>query len=204
MNDLILQVASLIPKKLRGLFQGFEEKRPVWSRIARDYFLPSPDIEIGESLNLRAWTQWDGFSCGAVAGWIVVNTFFPNSSWKDFYDFCSPCPDEGLSDNCLVSSLRAFRVGVGIKKAPISFAQIRRTIGNGYPIITTIDCPCENVAHWVVIYGYSEDSKGRKQVYLANNSYRGIHHMQVAGSVMLFSRFQRLFHGQKWYVCWGK
>ena len=181
-----------------------ELNRPVWSRIVRDPFLPVASPGEGECLDLRSWTQWDGFSCGAVAGWIVVNTFHRNASWREFHEHCSPCPESGLSDSKLISSLRAFMVGVSIRRKAISFSEIKRNIGIGYPIITTIDCPGEDVAHWVVIYGYSEGKRGQKQVYLANNSFKGIHHPRLADSVMSFRRFQTLSDGHKWYVCWGR
>ena len=135
-----------------------------------------------------------------------LNTFHPNASWGEFYDHCAPCPDGGLEDWRLIASLRAFDVGVGSRKSIITFADVKENISKGFPILTVINCPGEDgVAHWIVIYAYSEDSKGKnKKVYLANNSFKGIHHPALANSVMPFHRFQKLSRAFNWYVCWGK
>jgi len=204
MKALVAHSKKVLQETIDKIIEEIDRKKPVWTRIAPDPLLPCPDEDKGACLDLRSWTQWDGFSCGAVAGWIVVNTYHPKASWREFYEHCAPSPGRGLTDSRLIASMRAFGVGIGIRKAPLSFAQIKKNIGIGYPLITTIDCPGEDVAHWVVIYGYSEESKGKNQkVYLANNSFGGIHHPQLANSVMPFHRFSYLARAHRWYICWG-
>ena len=72
MRQLIHGTREHISGKIEEAYRGIQEGRPAWTRIVSDYFLPSAPLGEGECLDLRAWTQRDGFSCGAIAGWIVI------------------------------------------------------------------------------------------------------------------------------------
>lgn len=175
-------------------------------RLIPDPILPHPDPDEGESLDITGYTQLDGYSCGAIAGWTVLSAIYPESSWRDFYAECSPSPDDGVSDSHLVKLLRAYGVGVSTKKDGLTFAAIKKAINEGFPILTILDRPGRPYAHWVVIYGYSETKKPKSQlVYVAGNNFIGLHTETLGGPNPLpYREFAKLSKHFNSYVCWGK
>jgi hypothetical protein len=168
--------------------------------------LPHPSAEEGESLAIPSYSQADSYSCGAIAGWMVLEALQPDAKFKDFYRLCSPTPENGLNDRELVKALRASGVGISTKKNGMTFADIKKTIGDGFPIITVVDCPGTENAHWVVIYGYSQKRKSKQQlVYLGGSNFMGLHTEHHGGpNPIPFSEYSRLSKGFAAYVCWGK
>lgn len=164
--------------------------------------LPHPSTQEGESLDIPGFSQLDSYSCGAVAGWMVLKALQPDASFKDFYLLCSPTPEDGLGDRALLKALRASGVGISTKPGGMTFEGIKKAIGNGFPIITIVDRPGTENAHWVVIYGYRQKPK---LVYLAGNNFLGIHSKQIGGpNPVPFQEYSRLSKGFSAYVCWGK
>lgn len=193
----------------RGVCEGLlSMKIPGHWRIVPDSLI-HPDPEFGESLDLRGYRQLDGFSCGAVSGWMVVKTFHPQASYKAFYECCHPDPEEGMETQPLVRALRAASVGVSVRRSKLTFTEIKKTIGLGFPMIVSIDKPA--VEHWVVLYGYEERRNGRtveRSVYLAGNNWFGLERLlgryRIEDQrVCAYADFRRLQRDET-LVCWGK
>ena len=175
-------------------------------RLSPDPMLPHPNPDEGESLDIKGYMQLDGYSCGAIAGWTVLSAIYPESSWRDFYAECSPSPDHGVLDSHLVKLLRAFEVVVSTKRDVMTFAAIKKAISEGCPILTTVDRPATDAAHWVVIYGYSETKNPKSQmVYVAGNNFMGLHTETLGGANPLsYREFAKLSKQFNSYVCWGR
>ncbi len=170
------------------------------SRLAHPY-------HPGESLDIRGYNQFDSYSCGAVAGYMILKAFKPKASFAEFYQRCSPSPENGLSETRLVQALRRSGVGLGKRAKGMSFEEIRNAIGQGFPILSVLDCPGEDCAHWVVVYGYDMiGGSGRaKQVYVANYNFFGINARFRGGQNPLeYTKYAALVRSYTPYVCWGK
>jgi len=174
-------------------------------RLIPDPSLGHPDPNEGESLDIRGYTQLDTYSCGAVAGWTILRALYPKSSWKDFYAKCPPSPEDGLDDMPLLKALRSFGIGVGTKGDGLTFEAIKKAIGSGYPILTVLSRG-RDLAHWVVIYGYSETKKPKSQlVYVAGNNFMGLRTKNLGGpNALPYREYAKLSKKFNSYVCWGR
>ena len=112
------------------------------------------------TLNIHSLVQIDGYSCGAVAGTMVVRTFYPEVKFRDFYKAVNPYPD-GVGTTQLINTLRKFNIGC--RKIRLTFREIRKVIDDGCPVIVNIMSVHEE-DHWAVVYGYKEDPK---QVFIS-------------------------------------
>ncbi|MEI6713482.1 MAG: hypothetical protein WCO60_07005 [Verrucomicrobiota bacterium] len=151
--------------------------------------------------------QADFFSCGAIAGWTVLKAVYPKKGRAEhiaFYESCNPCPKNGTSTTRLVKALRAHDVRVSLRRKKATFAEIKKAMDAGSPIIACIDMPGTGCYHWVTIYGYRQVSKkngGDKWVYISNNGWPILG--AIDDRVMPFERFKELQVDQ-WLVCTGK
>jgi hypothetical protein len=150
--------------------------------------------------------QADFFSCGAIAGWTVLKAIYPEKGRSEhiaFYESCNPSPEDGTPTPQLVKALRAHEVRVSVKRKKATFAEIKKAMDAGAPIIACIDTPQKDGYHWVTIYGYRQTSKkgGDKWVYVSNNGW------PIIGAdtdrVMPYERFKDL-QVEEWLVCTGK
>ena len=194
-----------LKKALNVVDESLHPYRKHYARLIRNPLLTDPDPDEGESLDITGYAQLDGYSCGAIAGWTVVSAIYPKSSWEKFYAACSPELEDGVSVTKLLKTLRAFGIGIGTKKEGLSFEEIKKAIGSGYPILTIVDRPGTDAAHWVVIYGYSETNKPKSQlVYVAGNNFMGLYTKKFGGpNPMTYRKFSKLSEGYNSYVCWG-
>jgi hypothetical protein len=166
--------------------------------------VPLPHPAEGESLDIPGYCQLDTYSCGAVAGWMVLKAIHPNFRFQEFYAKCSPSPEDGLDDHQLLKALRAFGIGYrSIRAGTMTFGAITRCINEGFPILAIVDRPTRDVAHWVVVYGYGETNK--RQVYVAGNNFLGLHKDDHGGpNPMTYREFSRLSREFNAYACWGR
>jgi hypothetical protein len=194
---------SLLPESIQS---GIERAGEAWLGVeslihgARGHFLRKrrclrvehPDPVVGESLLVPEYRQLDSYGCGAIAGYTVIKSLYPSASFKEFYQSCTPDPRGGLSDWKLLKGLRAFGVGVSKRSGRLPFSEIKHSIGLGFPILATVDSG-PNEAHWVVVYGWSDN--GEKRVYMANPSFT---------NPLPYREFSSLSRRWNSYVCWGR
>jgi hypothetical protein len=115
--------------------------------------IPYADGEDEVTLDVPGYRQTDSFGCGFAAGLMVLHAFKPRASLDRFYTSVAPNQDEGATPARIIRALRAR----GISARPrydLGFAQIKRAIDAGKPIITLVKTPKANTEHWVVVYGY--------------------------------------------------
>lgn len=198
-------LANEIGEKIMAVEAWLHRHRKHLLRVIRAS-LVHPDPQEGESLAIAGYSQLDSYSCGAVAGWTILKALQPKATFKEFYLRCSPSPQFGLADGPLVKALRASGVGVSTKRNGMTFEQIKEAIGDGFPVLTIVDRPGTETAHWVVIYGCAQKRPGRQQfVYVANNNFMGIQNERNSGANPLtYMEYKTLSKGFQAYVCWGK
>ena len=67
-------------------------------------------------LALPAYCQTDTYSCGAIAGWSVVEFLHPAANFKAFYGDCAPHRDTGTSTSRLTAALRKHGIAVSDRR----------------------------------------------------------------------------------------
>jgi len=106
-------------------------------------------------LSLRSYCQTDTYSCGAIAGWSVLEFLKPGADFLQFYADCAPSKETGTSTSRLTKALRKHGISVSHRN-DLDFDQIKSLLRAGKPILV---CTGEgalfddDAAHWVVIYG---------------------------------------------------
>ncbi len=158
----------------------------------RDY-LEHPDPKAGESLEIKGYMQTHSYTCGAIAGWMVVESIWPRRSFERFFRLVSPDSVTGTSTTKLIKALRQSSIGVS-RRAP-TFANIKKAIRSGFPIIASIDRPGMDYDHWIVIYGYSLHPS---RIYVAGNRFGRL----VSPGVLDYAEFNSLCN-EKLMVCYG-
>ena len=142
----------------------------------------------GECLNVPGYCQIESYTCGFMAGLIVLHTFKPNADSTDFFYTVDPCRVMGTTTEELKGSLGAWDIGVD-EYDNLDIDEICLHIDDGYPVITTLNV-YPGMDHWVVIYGYDGN-----ELLLANNNH---------------NRLTRKEFRRQWpekgfgLVCWGK
>jgi hypothetical protein len=118
------------------------------------------------TLPVANFKQLDGYSCAAVSGFVVVETFYPCSNFDKFYELVDPDPDEGTSDYRLINALRKFRVRCSPMEELPGFDYVRQSIDQQSLILASVHLG-DDLHHWVVVYGYGTM---KKSVFLAGTS----------------------------------
>ena len=173
-------VGPKIPTRLRKIPDPFD-----------DY------AEDGETkLAVPFYCQTDWYSCGAIAGWSVVETFHPKADFARFYRDCNPSPTEGMGETRLIRALRKHGVGVGIRR-DFDFDSIAEAIESGYPIIAGVGHEFSDGDHWIIIYGVGYHPK---RVFLANIVRPGCSREEFTWREFR-SEWSSRGHG---LMCWGK
>ena len=151
-----------------------------------------PHPSNGTSLDIAGYRQNDGYSCGAIAGYIVLKAIHGDVNFREFYEKVAPCPKNGTTDRKLISTLKLF--GVITKKSDkrLSWREITRAIDGGFPILTTFNYWSSEDTHWVVLYGYSRS----RDIYIANPESRAPHRVS-------YKKYSELYSGDSGYICWG-
>lgn len=124
--------------------------------------LVHPDGDDVVTLDVPGYRQAQSYTCGYVAGMMVLHYFKPRASAERFWSRCDPETHGLVSESRLVTALRASGVRVGLRSR-FTFDDITAAIDGGKPIITTVD----DGGHWFVIYGYR---KRPERVFVANGS----------------------------------
>lgn len=104
-------------------------------------------------LNVQNFRQTKGHTCGVVAGWIVVKYFHPKSDFSKLFYAMNPSPVWGIPTKKMIAALRKHKIAVSYRKRA-RFQDIKDAIDQGFPVITCVDRPTENEAHWLVLRGY--------------------------------------------------
>ncbi|MEN9677412.1 MAG: hypothetical protein RIS76_3308 [Verrucomicrobiota bacterium] len=154
------------------------------------------------TLDLSGYSQIDDFSCGAVAGWIVLEAFDRRRSFRKFYDCCSPKNPSGTSTPRLAHALCENGLGVQHLRHRISFARLCRAIDDGLPVICCVDHDKrDDHAHWLVVYGYQERPA---RVFVAGNGWLHLLGFSLMGEhVISRRRFERM-RVTGALICWGQ
>ncbi len=145
------------------------------------------------SLEIPFYKQLKSYTCGYVAGAMIVHAFDKRRSLTTIWDNLTPNEDYGLYTHELIKGLRKMNVGVN-KRHNLSFKQICNAINKGHPICVTIDVGhCE---HWVVIYGVNEENEelllaGNGLPYLNRHRYTWEEFKEFEGS------------DEEFLICWG-
>lgn len=94
----------------------------------------------------------DDYSCGALAGWSVVQLLKPQGDFRSFHKACVPSKRWGISTAKLSAAMRKHGITVAVRKE-LDFDVIRASIERGFPVLVSISTVTEAFWHWVVIYG---------------------------------------------------
>jgi hypothetical protein len=148
-------------------------------------------------LEVTGYRQLDGYSCGPVAAWSILQTFHPKStSFRNFYRDCK-MDEEGSNEYQVINALRMNRIGVGLRDE-LDFDDIIKTIDKGFPILGSITLP-GSADHWLVIYGYGLSPK---RLFTCNHPRSsGLHGREE----MNWDRWLSIWDEESRYlICWGK
>lgn len=157
--------------------------------------LSGPDDADASVLDVPGYRQTQSYTCGFVAGLMVLHTFKPKANVDRFYTLVEPHPEYGTTTHRLITALNASGVGVG-QRNNLTFDALASNIENGFPIITTISHPEPNTQHWIVLYGVGRTPK---RVFLAGN---GVIKRDTIHSWREFRR--RWAEPDFGLVCWGR
>lgn len=152
------------------------------------------------TLDLAGYSQVDEFSCGAVAGWMVVEAFDARRSFERFYERCGTTDAHGTSTARLARALR--ESGLGVQHARrVSFARLCRAIDDGCPVICAVDHDKrDHEQHWLVVYGYQARPA---RVFVAGNGWMHLLGKSLFGQhVIPRRRFERM-HVTGALICRG-
>ena len=118
-----------------------------------------------ETLKIPAYCQTQSFSCGFVAGLMVLRYFFPDARAEAFYASVNADPETGTSEGMLTRALRRHGVSVSVRH-DLTFAALAAAIDRGRPLAMIVNTSCPDYSHWVVAYGYGRHPS---RVYVAGN-----------------------------------
>lgn len=136
------------------MFQQIMDKLSDWTGVT--YFIDPLEYASckGEkTLPISGYRQLDSYSCGFVAGLMVLHLFQPNADGEEFYQDV-----EGDEDGTTTAQLRRALKQWGVRtshRQRLNRRSIVSCIDNGNPVIIGVKKPPSD--HWVVIYGYGPD-----------------------------------------------
>ena len=132
------------------------------------YPLAGPDGDDATVLEFPGYRQTQSYTCGFVAGLMVLHGLLPQAGTRRFLRLVDPDPKWGTSTNRLIRSLRASGVVVG-RRDGLGFDGVAEHIDAGLPLITTIRRAGRPGLHWVVLYGIG---RSPRRVFVAGDSMR--------------------------------
>lgn len=152
--------------------------------------IPDPEnTEDTTILKIPGYRQTKNYTCGFVAGLMVLHKFKPKASATNFYYLCNPDREQSTSTGNLVRALRKNGVRVSIKKN-MTFEQISDALENNMPVIMEVK-RTRGITHWVVIFGYAV---GPNRLYVAGNN--------LLGTEYEWSKFKKMIATNgDWLVC---
>ena len=148
-------------------------------------------------LDIPGYRQVDTFSCGAIAGLMVLHHFKPRASIDRFYRLADPHGRWGTSTRKVTTALRRHGISVGIRES-LEFEDLWDALAAGRPIIACVSSRWSDDNHWLVIYGVG---KRPRRVFVAGV---GIPHWP-AGKVLPWGEFRRMWAPEgNGLVCWER
>jgi len=164
--------------------------------------LAHPDDPNVCTLDIPGYKQIESYTCGYLAGAMIVHAFHPRRSLNQLLKQCAPDYETGVQTTTLVRALRASGIGVAVREN-MTFADICKAIGSGYPVITLTKTPRADEVHWVVIYGYG---KAPNRLFIAGDDKWNFIGTLLGRKEVRWSDFQRSIWGQRGFglICWGK
>lgn len=140
-----------------------------------------PDRAAADELKLAlpSYSQTDTYSCGAIAGWSVVEFLQTQRDFARFYRDCSPSVELGTSTTRLTGALWQHAINVRNHK-DLSFTAIKKSISEGKPILVGIAAGAlfdEDAGHWVVIYGYGANPN---RVFISGRTIPGFSRQEMS------------------------
>ena len=148
------------------------------------------------TLAVPGYRQTNTYSCGAIAGLMILRTFKPKASLDEFYRRINPDPEHGSDTPELLRALRKSGVGVD-ERYNLNWRSVSNAIRDGYPIATVVNTKKAQVLHWVVIYGVGVNPN---RVYIAGDGLPWIGKREYA-----WPDFVRRWRPKGFgLVCWGK
>ena len=134
----MLKQAKQVLETLSAILDGDLDKAADRAEIAyHGQWLTRVDSDVAVTLAVPGYRQTHSYTCGFVAGLMVLHTFRPRASSTVFYYKVSPDEDTGTSTTALVRALRQSNIGVS-RRTNLSFAGIQGAINDGFPVITCI------------------------------------------------------------------
>lgn len=117
-------------------------------------------------LDVPSYSQTDGYSCGAIAAWSIVETFNPRADFWKLYNAVSPDEDEGVGPGPVMAALRKFKIKAGTRTG-MGWKAIKATIDQGFPMLVGTGKESEEMDgdHWSLLYGYGVNPN---RVFLGN------------------------------------
>lgn len=186
-------ICNILSLSISNLLDAFAERTGIC--VVRDRLSHpcSPDVV---TLDVPGYRQVESYTCGFVAGLMVLHACRPGACIDRFYKAVRPTYTHGTSTRKVVGALRKSGVGVSIRN-DLDFDGIRARIDNGFPIISCVKTGDPNVEHWVVIYGYGIRPN---RVFLAANGLP-----YLARREYPFAEYSRMSSPRRFgLVCWGK
>ena len=158
--------------------------------------LPSINDHDVTLLDVPGYTQLSDYTCGYVAGLMILHSYKPEACVDEFWYKCNLDEKDGMQTEDLSKALRESGLGTSIRYN-MSFKQIAKTINEGFPIAVCVEAGGDD-EHWGVIYGVREGED--QSIFFA------------AGGVPLLTskEFSWKKFLTKWestrvaLVCWGK
>jgi hypothetical protein len=103
------------------------------------------------TLDVPGYRQTQTYTCGFVAGLMVLHYFDPDQSACQFYERVRPSIEDGTPTSRLVKALRASGIRVG-ERRNLTFDWMASFVKKGMPIITAVRRD-SGISHWIVVYG---------------------------------------------------
>ncbi len=161
--------------------------------------LDSYELDLREDeikLEVPGYRQVDGYSCGPVAAWSVLQTFNPSLSFRKFYQDCKVTED-GTNEYQIIRALRKNGVGVSLRDE-MEFDDVAKAIDDGFPILTSISLG-GNIDHWVCIYGVGLNPQ---RLFTCNHGGASEHHGRMGHAWEVWLRIWD--DSSRYLICWGK
>jgi hypothetical protein len=193
----------MIPEKIESLAKAALDE---FSRLTGWRTVPEPLAHPDDpnvcTLDIPGYKQIESYTCGYVAGSMILHTFHPSRSLSRFFKLCRPDYETGVQTTTLVRALRASGIGVSCR-TKMSFADICEAIDSGYPIISLTKTPRSDEVHWVVIYGYG---KKPDRVFIAGDDKLNFIGTWLGRKEVRWVDFRRSVWGEAGFglICWGK
>jgi hypothetical protein len=186
-------IRKIFSMGIPDLLDGFSEKTGIC--VVRDRLSHpcSPEVV---TLDIPGYRQVESYTCGFVAGLMVLHTFRPTACIDAFYKAVKPTEKHGASTRKVVNALRKFDIGVSIRH-DLDFTAICQQIDSGFPIIACVHTSDPEIDHWVVIYGYGTRPN---RVFIAANGLP-----YFARREYTYAEYARLSAPKGFgLVCWGE